>query len=264
MPVVAMVNQKGGVGKTTVTLGLASAARAAGKQVLVVDLDPQANATSGLGVWDAPRTVDDVLAVERRGAAREAIMASAWPASGSIPDLVASSPTLAAREPQLANDTIGAQDRLAVALDGVDHPLVLIDCPPSLGLLTVNGLFAADAAVVVTEPAAWASDGVEQIVRTIERISARRSKPLRLAGIAVNRLGRTRDAKYWHAQLAETYGSAMLPAIRMRAAVAEAAAAARPIHDLIPRAGAAEAAAEFDALLASIDGTCTGGEHGRL
>ena len=255
MPIVAIVNQKGGVGKTTVTLGLASAAWAAGRRALVVDLDPQANATTGLGVWEPRRTTDDVLSVDRLGAAIDAIAPSGWPADcGRSPDLIASTPALAAREPQLATDPIGAQDRLAAALSGVDHPLVLIDCPPSLGLLTVNGLFAADAAVVVTEPAAWASDGVDQIVRTVERISSRRSRPLGLAGIVVNRLGRTRDARYWHEQLAETHAGRMLPAVRLRAAVAEAAAGSRPIHSLIPRAGATEAAAEFDALLAAIDG----------
>ncbi len=74
--------------------------------------------------------------------------------------MAASSPLLAQREPQLANDPIGAQDRLQVAMEGIDHDLVIIDCPPSLGLLTVNGLFAADQALVVTEPGAWASDGV--------------------------------------------------------------------------------------------------------
>lgn len=264
MPVVAIVNQKGGVGKTTVTLGLAAAAWAAGRPTLVVDIDPQANTTTGLGVWDPRRTIDDVLSVERRGAALDAVMAAAWPDGGRVPDLIASTPALAAREPQLANDPIGAQDRLAVALEGVGHPLVLIDCPPSLGLLTVNGLFAADAALVVTEPAAWASDGVDQILQTIERISARRGRTLRLAGITVNRLGRTRDAKYWNEQLAEAHAGRMLPAIRLRAAIAEASAQARPIHDLVPRSGAAEAAAEFDALLAELDVRSTGGSHGHL
>jgi len=83
--------------------------------------------------------------------------------------------SLAAREPQLLTDPIGAQDRLRVALEGTTHELVIIDCPPSLGLLTVNGLFAADRALVVTEPGAWASDGVGEILRTIERISSRRA-----------------------------------------------------------------------------------------
>jgi chromosome partitioning protein len=259
MAVIAVVNQKGGVGKTTVALGLASAGAHAGLRVAVVDLDPQANATSGLAVWDAPSTIDDALAEDRPGTVLSVLVRSGWESPLVAPDVAASTPRLAQREPQLATDPVGAQDRLRIAMHGVDHDLVIIDCPPSLSLLTVNGLFAADAALVVTEPSAWASDGVEQVTRTIERISARRPQPLALAGIVVNRLGRTRDARYWHAQLVDTYGAGMLGTISQRAAVAEASAQSLPVHGLGNRAGGAEAAAEFDALLAALR---LGGDRG--
>jgi chromosome partitioning protein len=252
MAVVAVANQKGGVGKTTVTLGIADAAARRGLRVLVVDLDPQANATSGLGVADPTRTVDDALAVDRTGAMAEVICASAWPnGTGPAPAVAPSSPALAAREPQLATDPIGAQDRLRHALDGVTsgYDLVLVDCPPSLGLLTVNGLVAADRVLVVTEPAAWASDGVEQMLRTVDRVRELRRPDLTVAAVVINRLGRTRDATYWQAQLEEQFGPLAAGPVRLRAAVAEAAAQSLPLAALGTRAGAVEAREEFDAVL---------------
>lgn len=253
MGVIAVVNQKGGVGKTTVTLGLAAAAAAAGRRVLVIDLDPQANATTGLGVWDATATVDQALEGEQPGSLRAVVRRSGWDPATPV-DVAPSSPRLAQREHQLAMDVIGAQDRLAVAATGVvdDYDEVVIDCPPSLGLLTVNALFAADRVLIVAEPAAWSSDGVEQILRNISRISERRGGRPAVAGIVVNRLGRTRDATYWDAQLRELHpGLVVDPAVRLRAAVAEAAAQSTPVHALT-RDGAAAAAAEFDELARSL------------
>lgn len=256
MGILAVVNQKGGVGKTTVALGLASAWMVRGRRVLVVDMDPQANATTGLGVFDARTTIDDVLADDVVGGARSAIRRSGWePAVGSSPDLVPSSPRLAQREHQLATDPIGAQDRLEVALRGVaaGYDEVIIDCPPSLGLLTVNALFAADRVLIVAEPAAWSLDGVEQILRNVGRIAERRQGRPEVAGIVVNRLGRTRDAAYWFAQLQESHPDLLLePAIASRAALTEAAAQSMPVH-LLRRDGASEAGAQFGALTRSLE-----------
>lgn len=248
MRTIAVVNQKGGVGKTTVTLGLAEAAAAAGLRVLVVDLDPQANTTSGFGVWGAATTIDDVLATGAAGSALAAITSSGWSDESGRPDLVPGSPALANREPMLASDPVGAQDRLRLALRGVDYDLTLIDSPPSLGLLSVNALFAADEALIVTEPGAWAVDGVDLMLSTVERVAARQGGSLAIAGIVVNRLGRTRDNTFWCGQLQERFGSLVLPPVRLRAAIAEATAQALPLRALGKRAGAAEAAADFDAV----------------
>ena len=249
MTVLALVNQKGGVGKTTVALGMASVAWTRGRKCLVIDLDPQGNATTGMGVWEPSVSIDDALADDRPGTVGALRVDSGWPnETGRPPRVVPSTARLAAREAQLLTDPIGAQDRLRTAMTGIDEPLVIIDCPPSLGLLTVNGLFAADKALIVTEPGAWASDGVAQILRTIERISMRRPVPLTMAGVAVNRLGRTRDGRYWDEQLRADHGDIVLPPVHLRAAVPEAAAQSLPIHALIPRPGAAEAAAEFEQL----------------
>ena len=129
-------------------------------------------------------------------------------------------------------------------MQGIDADLTLIDCPPSLGLLTINALFAATHTLIVTEPGAWASDGVDQILANLERVQARRNGLPELVGIAVNRVGRTRDAQYWHNELMATHGDAILPAVHQRAALTEAAAQTLPIHALT-RPGAEEASIEF-------------------
>ena len=243
---IALVNQKGGVGKTTTALGLASVAWARRRPSLVIDVDPQGNATTGLGVWEPAATVDEAFESDRPGIVDDLAVPSGWPSDRGLPPrLVPSTPALAGRERQLLSDPVGAQDRLRVALSG-HQSLVLIDCPPSLGLLTINALFAADTALVVTEASAWASDGVSEILMTIDRVAARKPAGLKVSGVAVNRLARTRDSRYWHEQLVADHGRLVLPPVRLRAAVTEAAARSLPIHALPPRRGAAEACAEFD------------------
>ena len=252
MTTLAVVNQKGGVGKTTVAVGLAEAASSAGRSVLVVDLDPQSNASAGLGVWNVSPNIDDVLADAVPGSALAAVMDSQWPPDGPHPQLVAGSYALGSREPQMAADLVGAQDRLRIALAGVTHDLVLIDCPPSLGLLCINGLFAADRALIVTEPAAWAADGVDLMRSTIARIAQRQGTPT-VAGIVANRVGRTRDNAYWLAQLTERFGTDLLPAVPQRAAVAEASGKSLPLRALRRRPGAPQAVAAFDELWATLE-----------
>ncbi|HSB84733.1 MAG TPA: ParA family protein, partial [Ilumatobacteraceae bacterium] len=143
--ITAMLNQKGGVGKTTVTLGLASAAAHAGHRVLVVDLDPQGSSTWVLGhdpSIERPSAADAAAAPS----GRVSVIPSAW---GPEVDLVPASPSLHQHERHAPQ---GLRRALWPVVD--DYEIVMIDCPPALGPLTINALSAADLAVIVVDPAA--------------------------------------------------------------------------------------------------------------
>jgi chromosome partitioning protein len=184
---VAILNQKGGVGKTTLTLGLASAAWAAGTRLLVVDLDPQANATWALGVDPSLSNLGtgDALRADRAGSAADIMVASGWsddvwllPASGDL--------TERDSDPRAA----ASRRRLARALKGVTggFDLVLIDCAPSLGLNTVNGLAAAGAAILVVEPSVFGLRGVSPVLDLVEEVWSADNSALDLAGVVLNRV----------------------------------------------------------------------------
>lgn len=184
---VAILNQKGGVGKTTLTLGLASAAWANRTRMLVVDLDAQANASWALGVDPSRNNLGtgDALTADRTGAAADMIVPSGWgddvwllPGAGDLIDRDA--------------DARGANGRrrLAKALKGVTErfDLVLIDCPPSLGLNTTNGLAAASAAALVVEPSVFGLRGVGPVLDLIEEVWSADNSGLDLSGVVLNRV----------------------------------------------------------------------------
>ncbi|MCA2001481.1 MAG: ParA family protein [Chloroflexi bacterium] len=178
-----LANQKGGVGKTTTTINLAAYLAQMGQRVLVVDLDPQANATSCLGV--------DKLAVA--GGTYEALLGDSNAAAYVLLNerlklsLLPSSPALAGAEVELV-DELARESRLRKALEPIAHKYdyVLVDCPPSLGLLTVNGLMAAKNGVIVPVQCEYlALEGLGQLTQTIERVRSLLFPELTVRGVVL-------------------------------------------------------------------------------
>ncbi|QHE74522.1 MULTISPECIES: ParA family protein [unclassified Rhodococcus (in: high G+C Gram-positive bacteria)] len=248
MTTTAVVNQKGGSGKTTTVLGLASAASARGIDTLVIDLDPQCNASEALGI-DYPvdgQTAADLLAGEFPGGATEVVQASKWDHVSVIPaDLDLSDIDAVAG--------LGVEQRLRVALDSDElrqqFPLILIDCPPSIGKLVSNALIAADNALVATEPSFMASRGVSKILQAIDTIQRYYNPTLTVAGVLIGRVpAQAREAAHRTAEIREALGDLVLPeVVPQRAAVAEAVGDRRPIHEVRPPV--LEVTRAFDAAL---------------
>lgn len=243
--VVGVCSLKGGVGKTSVTLGLASAALERGLRTLVVDLDPQGDSTMALGTAPAPGDVAGVLDTPSAEALAAATSPSSW-ADHGLDVLVGS-------ESSVLHDRIDDSDagRLAMALSwATTYDLVLIDCPPSLGGLTRTGLTACDRAIVVTEPGLFAVMAVGRAMRTIDELRRGPAPGLQPLGIAVNRVrARSVEQAYRLQELQSLYGPLVLtPSIPERAALQQAQGAAQPVH-VWPGAAAAELADVFDQLL---------------
>ena len=209
----ALVNQKGGVGKTTTAINLGTALAAMGKTALVVDLDPQGNASTGLGIERAQRargTYEMLLGVV---AASDAIVQTAIPRLSIVP----SSVDLAGAEIELVN-TERREHRLAEAFAGIAgrFDYVLIDCPPSLNLLTLNALVASDALIVPLQTEFYALEGLSYLVQTVERVKRAFNNRLELAGIILTMFDRRNSlseqvAQDVRAHFAETVFETIIP-----------------------------------------------------
>ncbi len=225
---VALVNQKGGVGKTTITLGLASAAQAAGHRVLVVDLDPQASSTWVLG--HDPLTVEISIAeVLARGSTVGAVAESGW---GEGVDVVASSRRLQPRDHGSGKEP-GTRLRTALAAVVDDYDAILIDCPPSLGNLTLNGLTAAHHALIVVEPSALGLRGIVSVADMVDDVWDTSNPDLDLAGVIVNRVPAvSAEADRRYEELARTVGKKAVwqPTVPQRVIINQAIAERSPIH----------------------------------
>lgn len=188
--IVAFVNQKGGVGKTTSTVSIAAVLAEMGKRVLIVDIDPQGNATSSLGIekTDLDHTLYEVLVDE--APAQTAILASVRDGIALMP----ATPTLAGAEVELV-DQPRREHRLADVLAPVSnsYDIILVDSPPSLGLLTVNALTAATDVVIPVQCEYLALEGVSQVLGTIDLIRRNINPRLDLLGVLMTMYdGRTR------------------------------------------------------------------------
>jgi chromosome partitioning protein len=241
--VVAVVNQKGGVGKTTTAINLGAALAAYERRTLLVDLDPQGNCTAGLGSEPKAGQATTYQLLTGHVTLGEVIRPTEFPHLTLAP----STPDLAGAEVELVG-MVGREFRLREALDGFSgSQFVFIDCPPSLGLLTVNALAAADALIVPIQCEYYAMEGVSKLLATVEEIRRYVNPELAIDGILLTMYDdRTNLAQQVAREVISVFGELVFHTIVPRnVRLAEAPSFGRPIHAYDLRSKGAQAYLEL-------------------
>ena len=242
---IAIFNQKGGVGKTTTNINLAACLAIRGKRVLVLDIDPQGNTTSGIGVTkrNLKNTVYNIL-IDKNYDPRKAIIKT----NIENLDLIPASVDLAGAEVELVGME-GRENALKVGLEKIkdDYDYLFIDCPPSLGLLTINSLAAVDSVLVPIQCEFYALEGVSQLVSTIELVKRSLNPKLEIQGVILSMFdGRTNLSLQVVQEVKRYFGNKVYATVIPRnVRLAEAPSYGMPITEYDPKSKGVEAYGDF-------------------
>lgn len=222
MRIIAIVNHKGGVGKTTTTLNLGKALSLQGKKVLLIDLDPQANLSQSVAVDESEKNIYHALCEDINLPIIEI---------GNGLSICPADLGLSGAEAKLQSEQVMGYFKLKNSLPTTDtYDFILIDCPPSLGILTINALLAANEIIIVTEPQFLAVKGLQTILELIEKLKTTLTPHLRLKGILFTLYDRTVVSKSIIEQLQTQYGQLVFDSIiRQNVKLAEASALRKDI-----------------------------------
>lgn len=234
MKTLGMVNQKGGVGKTTTAINLAAYLAAGGRRVLLIDMDPQGNATSGLGLRGANEGLYDALSEPER------VQSLIQPTAQEGLDILPATPDLAGAGVELSDQPYVLRD-LLTRVTGYD--LAIIDAPPSLGPITVNVLSAADALIIPLQAEYYALEGLAGLTETVDKVREALNPKLQLLGVAITMFdGRTNLAQEVEESVRKHFGELVFWSVVPRnVRLSEAPSFAKPINQFAPMSSGAAA-----------------------